>query len=165
MGLKAKIQFDGCSGPTGQLYDLQLGLYNLTDEDVTIDWDASSLQLPGDRQWHVVRPEVAGGEDSWTTVVLARSAVTVRVCPNRARTSIGRCDQSWLHPVLFSDGSSLTLRPATLTVHGSRTGEWVWDFTYHEEGRSGGEFASELGVLPVVLLVAAAVILTLILLL
>ena len=158
--LKPRILFEGCNGSTGQLYDLQFAFHNPTGEDVTIDWDASSLQLPEDRAWHVVRPEAAG--EGSTTVVPARSSVTVRVCPSRSQTDGGNCDQSWLHPSLFSDGASLRLRLAVLSGDDVQTSEWVWRFAYEEpEGRSG--FTLDSGLPPVVLLAMAAAIFALLL--
>ena len=161
-GLKPRILFEGCSGPTGQLYDLQFVFHNPTDEDVTIDWDASSLQLPEDRNWHVVQPEAAG-EDS-TTVVPARSSVTVRVCPSQSRMATGSCNQSWLHPSLFSDGAALRLRLAVLTSNGVRTGEWIWGLNYEEPERQGG-FTLDSSLLPIVLVLAAVAFVALVLLL
>jgi|GEM_PF-3249204 len=164
LGLKPRILFEGCNGPRGQLYDVQFALHNPTDEDVTIDWDASSLQLPEDRNWHVVRPEAVGEEAGATTVVPARSSVTVRVCPSQSRMATGSCDQSWLHPSLFSDGASLTLRLTMLTGDDVRTREWIWGFRYEEpEGRSG--FTVDSGLLPIVLLAVAAAFVALVLLL
>lgn len=160
--LKPRILFDGCDGPTGQLYDLQFAFHNPSGEDVTIDWDASSLQLPEDREWHVVRPEAAG--EGSTTVVPARSSATVRVCPSRSRMATGSCNQSWLHPSLFSDGASLTLRLTTVTGDDVQTREWIWGFRYEEpEGRSG--FTVDSGLLPVVLLAVAVAFVALVLLL
>jgi len=162
--LKLRILFEGCDGPTGQLYDLQFVLHNGTDEDVTIDWDASSLQLPEGREWHVVQPENVGEEDPATTVVPARSTRSVRVCPSQSRMAAGSCDQSWLHPTLFSDGASLRLRLAVLTSDGVHISEWIWGFHYEEpEGRSG--FTLDSSLLPIALLVAAAAFAALILLL
>ena len=161
-GLKARIRFDVCDGPRGQLYDLQFGFHNPTDEDVTIDWDASSLQLPGARNWHIVQPEVVG--EGSTTVVPARSSVTVRVCPDQARNPRGGCDQSWLHPTLFSDRASLRLRLAVLSDDDVQSREWIWDFHYEEPERQGG-FTLDQSLLPVVLLAAVAAFVALVLLL
>jgi len=163
-GLKPRILFQGCDGSTGQLYDLQFAFYNPTDEDVTIDWDASSLQLPEGRDWHVVQPEVAG--EGSTTVVPARSSVTVRVCPDQARNPRGGCDQSWLHPTLFSDGASLRLRLALLSGSVVQTREWIWDFHYvsFEPDKPSGLMLDS-SLLPIVLLVAAVAFVALVLLL
>jgi len=74
----------------------------------------------------------------------------------------GSCNQSWLHPSLFSDGASLTRRLATLTGDDVQTSEWVWRFAYEEpEGRSG--FTLDSGLPPVVLLAMAAAIFALLL--
>jgi len=74
----------------------------------------------------------------------------------------GSCNQSWLHPSLFSDGALLTLRLATLTGDDVQTSEWVWRFAYEEpEGRSG--LTLDQSLLPVLLLAMAAVIFALLL--
>lgn len=131
LGLQAKLLFDWRGGPMGRLFDLQLGFLNVVDEKVRINWDESSLQLPGDQRWHVVHPEGHRDEDPATTVVLAGSSVVVSICP--VQTPPAPCDSRWLQRALFLEDSSLTLRLAVSTLQGPRTGEWRWDFDYHEE--------------------------------
>jgi hypothetical protein len=50
LGLKVILHYDARGRPPGRLLDLQFELWNVVDEAITIDWEESSLQLPGDQQ-------------------------------------------------------------------------------------------------------------------
>jgi len=131
LGLKVRLLFDGRGGPMGRLFDLEFELRNVSDELIKINWDGSSLQLPGDQRWHVVNPEVLDAANPAITVVPAESAVVLCICP--VQTPPAPCDSRWLQRALLLEDSSLTLRLAVSTLQGRRTGEWRWDFEYHEE--------------------------------
>lgn len=131
LGLKVRLLYEGQDRPMGRLLDLQFELWNVIDEAITIDWDESSLQLPGDQQWYVVRPEVLFEADESTMIMLAGSRKALRVCPVLPPSAV--CDSRWLQRARLNEDFSLTLRLAVSTSQGPRTGEWRWDFDYHEE--------------------------------
>lgn len=131
LGLKVKLHFAGRGGPMGDLVDLQFEFQNVVDETIKIDWDASSLQLPGEQRWHVVRPEFLIEAVESTMSVPAGSRKTLRVCPVQSPSM--PCDSRWLERALLVEDFSLTLRLAVSTSQGPRTGEWRWDFDYHAD--------------------------------
>lgn len=131
LGLQAKLLFDGRGGPMGRLFDLEFELRNVSAELVKINWDGSSLQLPGDQRWHVVNPEVLDAANPAITVVPAESTVVLRICP--VQTPPAPCDSTWLQRARLNEDFSLTLRLAVSTLQGPRMAEWRWDFDYHEE--------------------------------
>ena len=115
----------------GRLFDLKFELRNVSDELIKINWDESSLQLPGDQRWHVVRPEFLPEADESTMIVPAGLRKILRVCP--VQSPPVPCDWRWLQRALLVEDFSLTLRLAVSTSQGPRTGEWRWDFDYHAE--------------------------------
>jgi len=131
LGLKVKLLFDSRGGPMGKLVDLQFEFQNVVDEAIRINWDESSLQLPGEQRWHVVRPEFLPEAAESTMIVPAGLRKILRVCPIQSPSP--PCDSRWLQRVLLVEDFSLTLRLAIATSQGVRTEEWRWDFDYHEE--------------------------------
>jgi len=160
LGLEVKLLFDGEDRPMGRLLDLQFEIRNVSDELMKIDWDASSLQLPGTQGRHVVRPEALFEAEGGIMLVPAGAGKTLCVCSTQRDV----CDATWMREARLNEDFSLTLRLSVASPDGPRTAEWRWDFDYHE--RAGAvEPASEDRSLTLIVAVAAAVIFALLLLL
>jgi hypothetical protein len=129
LGLKVRLLYEGEDRPMGRLVDFQLEIRNVSDELITIDWDESSLQLPGDQHWYVVRPEALFEAGEAMMLVPAGAGKTLRVCSTRSAV----CDSTWLQRARLNEDFSLTLRLAVSTLEDPRTAEWRWDFDYHED--------------------------------
>ena len=134
LGLKVRLLYEGEDRPMGRLLDFQFEIRNVSDELIKINWDESSLQLPGEQSWHVVRPEALFEASEAMMLVPAGAGKTLRVCS--ARSAV--CDSRWMQGALLNEDFSLTLRLAVSTLEGPRTAEWRWDFDYHEEAVTYG---------------------------
>jgi hypothetical protein len=113
----------------GRLLNFQFEIRNVSDELITINWDESSLQLPGEQSWHVVRPEALFEASEAMMLVPAGAGKTLRVCS--ARSAV--CASMWMQRARLNEDFSLTLRLAVSALENPRTAEWRWDFDYHEE--------------------------------
>ncbi|MGB2983066.1 MAG: hypothetical protein WBC63_04305 [Candidatus Bipolaricaulia bacterium] len=129
LGLKVRLLYEGEDRPMGRLLDLQFEIRNVSDELLKIDWDESSLQLPGEQSWRVVRPEALFEASEAMMLVPAGAGKTLRVCSARS----AGCDSTWMQRARLNEDFSLTLRLAVSTLEGPRTAKWRWDFDYHEE--------------------------------
>jgi len=159
LGLVLRLLYEGEDRPMGRLLDLQFEIRNVSDELIKIDWDESSLQLPGEQKWHVVRPEVLFETGEAMMLVPAEAGKTLRVCSARSPV----CDSRWMQGARLNEDFSLTLRLAIATPHGVRTEEWRWDFDYHEEAVPEDPAPQDRS-LSLVVLAAAVVIFALLLL-
>ena len=129
LGLEVSLLYEGEDWPMGRLMDLQFEIQNVSDELIKIDWDESSLQLPGEQRWHVVRPEALFEAEEGTMLVPAGAGKMLRVCSAR----VAVCDSRWMQGARLNEDFSLTLRLAVSSPDGPRTVEWRWDFDYHED--------------------------------
>lgn len=160
VGLKPRLIFDAQGGPMGELRDLQSEFSNVIGEAITIDWEVSSLQLPGDQRWHVVHPDPSDGEDRATAVVAAGAQLLLRVCPVDPVTE--QCNPSWLRNALLVEDFSLTLRLAIEIAEEVRPEEWRWDFDYEEDEPLRPKITEYVPILTLAL-AAAAIVLVLLL--
>ena len=132
LGLKVRLLYEGEDRPMGRLLDLQFEIQNVSDELLKIDWDESSLQLPGEQSWRVVRPEALFEAGEAIMLVPAGAGKTLRVCSARS----AGCDSTWMQRARLNEDFSLTLRLAVSSPEGPRMAEWRWDFDYHERVRA-----------------------------
>lgn len=153
LGLKVRLLYEGEDRPMGRLADLQFEMQNVSDEPIEIDWDESSLRLPGEQRWHVVRPEALFEASEAMMLVPAGAGKTLRV--SLAQCPV--CDSTWMHEARLNEDFSLTLRLAVSSPEGPRMAEWRWAFDYHEDA-ARERAVSEARVPPALLFATAAVV-------
>lgn len=132
LGLEIGLLYEGEDRPMGRLLDLQFEIRNVSEELIKIDWDESSLRLPGEQGWHVVRPEALFEAGEAMMLVPAGAGKTLRVCSTRSAV----CDSRWMQGARLNEDFSLTLRLTVSSPDGPSMAEWRWDFDYHESVRA-----------------------------
>jgi len=159
LGLKVRLLYEAEDRPMGRLADLQFEIRNVSEVAIEIDWDQSSLQLPGTQGWDVVRPEALFEAENGIMLVPAGARKASRVCS----TQHAVCDSTWMQAAHLNEDFSLTLRLFVSSPDEPRMAEWRWDFDYEEDATV--EEASEDRLPAILVAVAAAVTLALLLLL
>ena len=161
LGLEVGLLYEGEDRPMGRLLDLQFEIRNVSDELMKIDWDESSLQLPGTQRWHVVRPEALLEADDGLMSVPAGAGKTLRVCPSRSAV----CDATWMHEARLNEDFSLTLHLSVSSPEGPRTAECRWDFDYEEDEQPKPNHTEYVAILTLALAAVATALLVLLLVL